>query len=351
LSPNAGLSNSYVPSEVVSDSIKLNLPGLQSNTVYYVRLCVLLRLTSSTNYYAVLGNESTFKTKIIPPIPTLPTVKTGSVSSVSNATAEIYGEVLSDGNSSIIKRGICIGINDSPTISGTMFLSEAGVGKFNIKLEKLNPATTYYARAFATNSAGTAYGLQVRFKTYTGTVEDITGQIYTTMQFGTQLWMRENLRTSKLNDGTAIPLVIDYNTWYTLPTPGYCWYGNKEDTIFGALYNWNAVNTNKLCPSGWHVPTYNEWKILINLFGGIQNSTTNFNLRDTMVGFLALFGGFRSYTEYDYADKNVQGYWWASTDENCYFLDANGVQIGQAYQELYSFQKRLGLSVRCIKDN
>jgi uncharacterized protein (TIGR02145 family) len=342
-SPHPDLSNSFVASDVVSDTIKINLSALLSNTVYYVRLCVLLRLVNTTNYYAVFGNESNFTTKAIP-VP--PSIITGTVTSVTNSKADISGEVVKDGNAPILQRGICIGTKEFPTISDTIILSPGDTGKFYIKLQDLKPTTTYYARAFATNSAGTSYGLQVRFKTYTDTVKDIMGHVYTTMQFGTQVWIRENLQVTVLNDGTEIQNIIDNTAWYYLSTPGYCWYNNTKDTTYGALYNWIAVNTGKLCPSGWHVPSYNDWLTLINYFGGF----TTINFIDKEVGFLALPGGRRENAYCLYQDRGNYGYWWSSTEDPPNPLSQSlRINInGGLYLTLSTW--RSGYSVRCVKD-
>ena len=100
----------------------------------------------------------------------------------------------------------------------------------------------------------------------TGTVTDIDGNTYKTVKIGDQWWIAENLRTTKYNDGTSIPHVTDSSEWNTLTTPGYCYYNNTNnaDSIrkFGALYNWYTINTKKLAPAGWHVPSDSEWKVL-----------------------------------------------------------------------------------------
>jgi len=104
---------------------------------------------------------------------------------------------------------------------------------------------------------------------YAGIVKDAEGNLYKTVKIGIQTWMAENLRTSKYNDATAIPLVADDSAWINDKTGAYCWYNN--DVAFkypyGALYNWYAVNTGKLCPTDWHVATDAEWSILINYLG------------------------------------------------------------------------------------
>jgi len=101
-----------------------------------------------------------------------------------------------------------------------------------------------------------------------GTVTDIEGNIYHAIRIGNQIWTVENLRTTKYNDGSAIPLVTDNLAWKMGTTPAYCYFNNTndEDSMkrFGVLYNWYAVDTKKLAPAGWHVPADSEWTILVN---------------------------------------------------------------------------------------
>ena len=89
------------------------------------------------------------------------------------------------------------------------------------------------------------------------TVKDIDGNVYKTVTIGKQVWMAENLKTTKYNDGTSISLVTDSTAWKALITPAYSWYNNDiaNKEIYGALYNWFAVKTNKLCPAIWGVKT------------------------------------------------------------------------------------------------
>jgi uncharacterized protein (TIGR02145 family) len=103
-----------------------------------------------------------------------------------------------------------------------------------------------------------------------GTVTDIDGNVYQTIGIGKQIWMAENLKTTRYNDGSLIPLVTDSVVWAALSTPGYCWYNNDADTYkqtYGALYNWITVNTGKLAPTGWHIPTDAEWTTLTEYLG------------------------------------------------------------------------------------
>jgi uncharacterized protein (TIGR02145 family) len=102
------------------------------------------------------------------------------------------------------------------------------------------------------------------------TVKDIDGNVYKTVTIGKQVWMAENLKTAKYNDGKTIPLVTDNTEWSNLSAPAYCWYNNDiaNKEVYGALYNWYTVNTNKVCPKGWHIPIDAEWTTLTTYLGG-----------------------------------------------------------------------------------
>lgn len=103
----------------------------------------------------------------------------------------------------------------------------------------------------------------ISFLPFTGNsqVKDIDGNVYKTVKIGTQTWFAENLKTTRLNDGTLIPIIEEDELFIAQNTPALCWYKNDFNykTIYGGLYNWYAVNTGKLCPAGWHVPSDAEW--------------------------------------------------------------------------------------------
>jgi uncharacterized protein (TIGR02145 family) len=98
-------------------------------------------------------------------------------------------------------------------------------------------------------------------------VTDADGNVYQAVKIGTQTWMAENLRTTKFSDGTPIPNVTDNAAWGNTATSAYCWYNNDiaNATPYGALYNWYTVNSGKLAPTGWHIPTTAEWQTLSSL--------------------------------------------------------------------------------------
>lgn len=104
---------------------------------------------------------------------------------------------------------------------------------------------------------------------------------YPVVQIWNQIWMGENLKTTKLSDGTAITLVTDPVAWINMLTPGYCWYNNdiSNKPVYGAIYNFYTVSTGKICPAGWHVPSDSEWSVLTDYLGGL--SVAGNKLKDT----------------------------------------------------------------------
>jgi uncharacterized protein (TIGR02145 family) len=149
-----------------------------------------------------------------------------------------------------------------------------------------------------------------------------------------------------------------------MKTPGYCWYNNDEvanKAIYGALYNWFAVNTGKLCPTGWHVPTNEEWTTLINYLGGLETSggklkefgVTHWNSPNIGAtnesGFSSLPGGYRNLSGIFYFLGNY-GYWWSSTEveSNYAWYRSLNYNTNKAYSN--NLSKMGGFSVRCIRN-
>jgi uncharacterized protein (TIGR02145 family) len=311
----------------------------------------------------------------------IPTVITGSVSDITSTSVTISGNIISSESTNTYSRGLCWSNNlQEPNIDeDNLWVEGFGDGSFTIYLANLTPDTKYYARAYATNRAGTGYGSVVSFTTtgsITGnivfnpdltydSVTDEEGNVYKTIQIGTQTWMAENLKSTKLNDGSAINNITGFTEWKNNDLPAYCWYLNdiKYKDVFGALYNWHAVNSGKLCPAGWHIPAYEEWSTLLN---GLGNSNelgdklreageSHWVLTDSNVtnssGFTALPGGWRNIESINFSDLGYTGSFW-SIPENDSFYN-NLIILYQGTWELITFTEqtnKFGGSVRCIKD-
>src|ERR1035437_2943697 len=206
-------------------------------------------------------------------------------------------------------------------------------------------------------------------------IKDGDGNVYTSVKMGTQEWLVENLKTTKYNDGTAIPNVIDNGGCAAATTSAYSDYNNTpaNSTIYGRLYNWYVVDNNaatkvasnggkNVCPTGWHVPTDAEWTTLTTYLGG--ESVAGGKLKETgtahwtspntgatnETGFTALPGGYRYY-DGPYDGIGVYGYWWSSTEYST-TSDAWFRLMYYDYPSIYrngSFEP-FGFSVRCVRD-
>jgi uncharacterized protein (TIGR02145 family) len=350
-SQNPSTGSSKTSDGTGTGSFTSSITGLTANTTYYVR--AYATNSEGTSY----GNEVSFPTSQI----LLATLTTTTVTSITTTTAVSGGDITSDGGGAITARGVCWGTATAPLATGLHTTETGTTGTFASNLTGLTANTKYYIRAYAINGAGTAYGDEKSFTTEQ--LKDADGNFYSTVTIGTQVWMVENLRTTKYNDNTAIPLVTDNIAWSLLTSPGYCWYDNDATTYkthYGALYNWYAVNTGKLCPAGWHVPSHTEWSLLVTYLGGEGSAGTKLREAGTAhwiyqpspeatneTGFTALPGGARETNCYTIGQ---QGFWWSSTEADvtsawCRYLIYSDIRF--SYQ---AYSKLAGYSVRCIKD-
>jgi uncharacterized protein (TIGR02145 family) len=194
-------------------------------------------------------------------------------------------------------------------------------------------------------------------------VTDIEGNSYKTELIGDQVWMVENLKTSTLSDGSEIPEVPDAIDWNELTTPGHCWYNNDKAAnkdIYGALYNYYAVNSGKLCPTGWHVPSKDEWQKLREVLGDTitgggklkEEGTEHWKTPNTgalnSTGFTALPAGIR-YFEGTFNSLSYFTSFWSATesDNNSWYLS---LYYSDAVAAVNNSSKKDGFSIRCIKD-
>lgn len=266
-------------------SFTSHITGLQPGTHYYVRAY------ATNNAGTVYGTQRQFTT----PAAT-PTITTNGVNRISFTSVTCDGTVNYEGIAAVTARGVCWSTSPNPTVNDSHTVDSSGLGSFTSLITGLQPIVHYYVRAYATNSAGTAYGNEIEFTTTDGypcpnaaTLTDIDGNIYNTVQLGSQCWMRENLRTTRYANGTDIPLAN-----YTENYAYRCYPNGSASNVstYGYLYNWQAVmggspssNSNPsgvqgICPNGWHVPSDAEWTQLTDYVSSqsqyLCNSDSNY---------------------------------------------------------------------------
>ncbi len=198
-------------------------------------------------------------------------------------------------------------------------------------------------------------------------VTDVEGNTYKVVTIGSQTWMAENLKVTKYNDGTAIPLVTSDNAWRILDnteSPAYCYYDNdvSNKDKYGALYNWYAVSSStnggkNVCPSGWHVPSDAEWTTLTDYIGsdaGTKLKATS-GWKDggngtDAYGFSGVPGGFRGNGGNFFPSIGSYGYWWSSTSSGTNFAWYRILGYNYSNVSRGADYKAIGYSVRCVRD-
>jgi uncharacterized protein (TIGR02145 family) len=310
----------------------------------------------------------------------IPVMTTDSVTDITQNSAKSGGNVTSDGGSTITARGVCWSTGQIPTISDNKTKDGTGAGNFISSISDLSANTTYYIRAYATNSNGTGYGSSVSFTTlqsitYGSFTDPRDGNVYQTVIIGNQEWMAENLK--------YLPSVAGSNTG-SETTPYYYVYGYEGTNVnnaqatanystYGVLYNWPAAmnlqassNTNPsgvqgVCPTGWHLPSDDEWTELTNYLDGTsvagaklkETGTTHWISPNTgatnETGFTALPGGGRG-DDQVFGYYRSYGYWWSATEKYTFSAWNRVMHHGTIIVYRSSPNKQVGFSVRCLKD-
>jgi len=290
-----------------------------------------------------------------------------AASTVTTTTANVNVTITNGGSSDITAKGICWSTSTNPTIAlNTKTIDGTGTSAFNSVLNSLAPGTTYYVRAYATNSAGTVYSLEITFTT----------AALTSVTIGNQIWTTKNLDITTYRDGTPIPQVTNAGAWSNLTTGAWCYYSHDTNngTVYGKLYNWYAVmgihdaasltNTSlrkQLAPQGWHVPSDTEWTTLTTFLGGEgvaggkmkstgttlwfspnTNATNSSGFSAIPAGYCLNNGGFER------GGSNV--HWWTTTETTT--TDAWSRDVNYNLENVYRnyTSKTYGFSVRLLKD-
>lgn len=334
------------------------------------------------------------------PITMLPVVTTSSVYNISENTANCGGNVTYDGGEPVAVRGVCWSTLPNPTLTDQHTIDGAGLGTFSSSITGLTPNTTYYVRAYATNSNGTSYGDQKFFTTILvnhscpgdSTVTDYDGNVYGTVLIGGQCWMKENLRTTHYSDGTTIALGGLGNNSYDVAYRFYPGGNSSNVSMYGYLYNWKAMMRNAsssstnpsgiqgICPNGWHLPSDAEWTQLITYVGNQSAyqcgsnssyiakslaSTTNWtsSLSTCAVGNIPTDNNATGFTAVSAGDCDTRasgGYasigliasFWSATqlDIETNYAYTHHVSSGNAHVSSTYYYKWLACSVRCLRD-
>ncbi|MDD3877024.1 MAG: FISUMP domain-containing protein [Bacteroidales bacterium] len=308
----------------------------------------------------------------------LSVLSTKVVTTITQTTGLSGGNITSDGGSTVTARGVCWSTGQTPTISNNKTMDGTGTGEFSSNLSGLSPGTTYYVRAYATNSNGTAYGSAKSFTTQQGGsgssfTDSRDGTVYQTVTIGNQIWMAENLRYLPSVIGPdsgsfTVPYyyVYDYNGTNVTTAKA-----SSNFSTYGVLYNWPAAMNGQsssianpsgiqgICPTGWHLPSDSEWTQLTDFLGtdagGKLKALTLWFTPNTgatnETGFSALPGGYR-YDDDTFLNSGSHGYWWSTSMHDAFrslyrYILCNDSNVigGNSY-----YNKEFGMSVRCIKN-
>ncbi len=371
-------------------SWSVNFASVATDIETYTDAVVTLGSTYTYRVYSYnsvgpsLGYSNTV-TVTIPTTATLATLTTTAVSGITTSAAATGGTITNDGGAPITARGVVWSNLPNPTIDlATKTTDGSGIGTYSSAISGLNPNWDYHVRAYATNSAGTAYGNEITFTTLQNStainvpgpnVTDIDGNVYQSVTNCNQTWTKSNLNVSKYSDGTPIPQVTDPTQWANLTTGAWCYYNNDSANgiIYGKLYNWYAVAgiydaasasnpslRKKLAPIGWHVPSDSEWTQLTDCLGGKSvaggkmksEGTTLWLAPNTLAtnesGYTGLPAGYRNHYG-TYNEIGNYGVWWSSTENAPYAWSRSLVSYDDSAFTSSNY-KLDGKSVRCLKD-
>jgi uncharacterized protein (TIGR02145 family) len=290
------------------------------------------------------------------PVIVIPVVTTVPISLITNTTAVSGGTISSDGGASITSKGVFWGTSPSPTILKTT--DGTGTSSFVSNITQLTQGIKYYVRAYAVNSAGIGYGNEISFTTTSNFVPgptDIDGNTYKAVVIGTQVWMAEDLKTTKYANGDPINNITDNTLWNNATAGAWSYFNN--DPSKGKLYNWFVTqDVRNVCPQGYHMPNNVEWATLETYLGvnggGKLKSLDNWISPNTgatnETGFTALPTGSRGNS--GFGGLGIYGVWWSSTSSSPSTVSAKSLKYDQSVIGNDNNLKVTGNSIRCLSN-
>ena len=336
-----------------SSPIADTLTGLDGGTAYYFSAYAV----KEAEYF--YGDTLSFLT--------MPGITTDAADGLSAESATLNATFSAD---SITAQGFVYGLqsdlSDGATVSAD---TTGGSTAIEYALTGLTENETYYFSAYATNASGTTYGDTLSFVAQLPACGDLTsvsyqGYDYDIVSIGTQCWFAENLRNANYNDDSAIPNGLDNATWSSTTEGAVTVYdeggANEASNLadYGRLYNWHAVNTGNLCPTGWHVPTDAEWRTLTDGFGGaaaagnaLKSASSDSPAWDgtNSSGFSALAGGYRNSLG-GYDGEGDRGFFWSSSPLGTNQAFSRSLDSGSSGVLRIPGELPSAYSIRCVLD-
>jgi uncharacterized protein (TIGR02145 family) len=359
ISPTLGIGVSYTNA---NGEFSGRVPKNQQLTLDVYLICSL------TNDWDLVHNETIVSDTL--PIYTAVTASLIGRYPITGSIVNCEGLPIETG---YLKMGTQIFLADS----GAIFIQTCSTGNFVIQgIDTSNPDTIKVSSTDTVQvmDEGANIGEIQACSQFFGVVSDIDSNVYSTVLIGNQMWMAENLRTSKYNNNEQI-LEVNDNTWTQISTGAWCYFINNplNNNIYGKLYNWFTIaDPRGLCPAGWHVPSSDDWNTLVNFLdpdfnptisgtqstiaGGKMKSTTGWNLPNNGAsnesGFSGLPGGNRDFDSMYFYAAGFSGTWWSSTESTDFIDNSHSRSLGYDSADIISnlSNKRSGISVRCIKD-
>jgi uncharacterized protein (TIGR02145 family) len=340
-----------------------NLADLTSEVLYYVR--AYATSSAGTGY----GIAISFVSSALPPL-----ASPAATTNINSTSASFYAKINANNLSTEVSFEFGTTTNYGNTKAAIQSPVTGGIETtVSADIEGLNPATYYHYRLKATNLAGTTYGKDMIFATI---FTDVEGNKYNIKIIGSQIWMQENLKTTRYNNGDLIgttPFESDDMTGAI--SPKYQW--QSSIVGYGRLYTYYAItDSRKVCPAGWHVPSDGEWLTLTDYltknnygYGGdgkniakslaatsgwfadpTKGNVGNDQVSNNKSGFTGLPGGGR-YSNGVVKFVGYHGIWWSSSESSGNFAYFRCIGYVPAQVFRGQFDKSYGLTVRCLKDS